>query len=133
MMFIDGLMAFPTAGRPTAEQALQHGFLSPASLANAGKDMQLCLPGFDVKKDLLPLVPLGRCLPAAITGSGWGIGALHGTAPMQCEDDLMGALGHVADLAAVVHASADRSAPDRGAADTPACRYGCVMVAHMHT
>lgn len=128
-MFVDGLMTFPIAGRPTAQQALQHGFLTAASLANAEKDMQLCLPGFNAKKDLLPVLPSCRSchLPAAAAGSSWGIGALHGTAPMHLEPT-----NHVADLGAVQHASRAGLVPDRDAADTSVYRYGRKACTHAH-
>ena len=104
-------MATKVNDRPTAEQALQHGFLSAASIASAEKDMQLCLPEFEVKKDLLPVVPVGRAchLPAASTGNSWGIGAHHATPPMQHDDSA--ALANVAGPAPVKDAAPLRSEP----------------------
>ena len=98
-------MTVSVRGRPTAEQALQHDFLSAAPLAIAEKDMQLCLPEFAMKKDLLPVVPVGRAchLPAASAGNSWGIGAHHAALPMQHDDPV--ALANVAGPAPVEDAA----------------------------
>lgn len=123
LLFVNGLMAPPMANRPTAEQALQHSFLSAACLVSAEKDMRLCLPGFDAKRDLLPVVPVGRSchLPAAAMGGGWGIAALHATPPMQ--PHATQALGVVPNPAATQQADWDSLSPDSAAAAPTGHRY----------